>query len=199
MLRGPSPFPVPALALRSTIFKIDLQIADIDHNHYADHALTLARHPSENDERMMVRVLAYALHAHEAAEIGENALAFGEGITETDQADVWLRDLTGQVVHWIDVGQPDERLVRKATHQSSRTSIYTFGRAAEVWWGKAAKDLRKLEGLSVWRVEPESSAALAKLVQRTVRLQATINEGQIWLGTEAESVQVQLEALLVPV
>lgn len=192
----PLPFPVPTIvALRSTVFKIDLQLADIDHAHYADHALTIARHPSENDERMMVRVLAYALHAHEMADHGEESLAFGEGIADPEQADLWLRDRTGQVVHWIDVGQPDERLLRKASHQSERVSLYAFGRTTDVWWGKAGRDLLKLRNLSVWRVEPDSSLALAGLVKRTMRVQATINEGQVWLGTDAESVPVGLRKL----
>jgi uncharacterized protein YaeQ len=103
-----------SMALKSTIFKIDLQVADMDRGYYADHALTIARHPSENDERMMARVLAFALHA-------DDALAFGRGLSTDDEPDLWRRDLTGTVELWIDVGQPDEKLLRKASHVLGRS------------------------------------------------------------------------------
>jgi len=95
------------MALKSTIFKAELSIADIDRGYYRDHALTIARHPSETDERMMMRILAFALHA-------DDALEFGRGLSADDEPDVWRRDLTGAVEQWIEVGLPDERVVRKA-------------------------------------------------------------------------------------
>ena len=95
------------MASNATIFKATLQIADMDRNYYADHALTIARHPSETDERMMVRLLAFVQHAHEA-------LAFGRGLSADDEPDLWRRDLTGAVELWIEVGQPEEKRLRKA-------------------------------------------------------------------------------------
>ena len=88
------------MAIKATIFKVNLQIADMERHYYQDYALTLARHPSETDERMMVRLLAFALHAHEYLE-------FGQGMTADDEADVWQKDLTGAIELWIDVGMPD--------------------------------------------------------------------------------------------
>src|SRR3982751_6296780 len=115
------------MALKATIFKAELSVADIDRGYYADHALTIARHPSETDERMMVRILAFGLHAHER-------LAFGKGIGAADEPDLAQVSLDGRMEHWIDVGQPDERRIRKACGQAPHVTIYAFGgRTAEPW------------------------------------------------------------------
>lgn len=171
------------MALKSTIFKIDLQIADMDRGYYGSHALTIARHPSENDERMMTRVLAFALHADES-------LAFGNGLSTNDEPDLWRRDLTGAVELWIDVGQPDEKLLRKASHRSQQVVLLTYGRVAEVWWPQNRGALEKLRNLRVLHLPGEMSQALAGLVERTMRLQCTIQDGHIWLGHERETVEV---------
>ena len=101
------------MALKATIFKASLQVSDMDRKYYAEHALTLARHPSETDERMMLRVLAFALNAHEH-------LAFGKGLSDTDEPDLWQKDLTGRILHWIDVGQPDEKRLIRASGRADR-------------------------------------------------------------------------------
>ena len=113
------------MALSSTICKATLQIADTDRNYYADHALTIARHPSETDERMMMRLLAFALNAHEH-------LAFGRGLS-TDEPDLWQKDLTGAIVHWIEVGQPDEKSLLRACGRAERVTVYSYGNRAELW------------------------------------------------------------------
>ena len=108
------------MAIKATICKANLQIADMERHYYQDHALTLARHPSETDERMMVRLLAFALHAHEYLE-------FGQGMTADDEADVWQKDLTGAIELWIDVGLPDEKLIRKACGRANQVVVYCYG------------------------------------------------------------------------
>ena len=118
------------MALKSTIFKAELQVSDLDRNHFATHALTIARHPSETDERMMVRVLAFALHAHEA-------LAFGRGLGADDEPGLWQKDLTGAIEVWIDVGQPDDKRVRRACGRTARIFVYAYGdRVVDAWWDK---------------------------------------------------------------
>ena len=109
------------MALKSTIFKASLQIADIDQGYYADHALTLARHPSETDERMMIRLVALALQAHKLQSVcaGDGTLAFGEGMSDPDEPDAWLRDFTGRTRLWIEVGQPEDKpLLKPAARQT---------------------------------------------------------------------------------
>ena len=179
------------MALKSTIFKVDLQVADMDRHYYGDHSLTIARHPSENDERMMVRVLAFALFACEG-------LVFGNGLSTNDEADVWKRDLVGDVELWIDVGQPDEKLIRKASHRSKEVVVVTFGRVAEVWWSQNRGQLERLHNLRVLHVPADAVEQLAALVQRTMRLQCNVQDGQIWLGDTERSVQLEVSAWKLP-
>ena len=173
------------MAIKATIFKAGLQIADMERNYYHDHALTLARHPSETDERMMVRLLAFALHAHEYLE-------FGQGMTADDEADLWRKDLTGAIELWIDVGMPDEKLIRKACGRSDQVVVYTYGgRVAEMWFAQNASQFARLKNLAVINLPQESTRAIARLAQRTMQLQCTIHDGQVWLSDGKESVQVE--------
>ena len=178
------------MALKSTIFKAELQIADIDRNYYQSHVLTLARHPSETDERMMVRLLAFALHAHES-------LLFGNGLSTDNEPDLWRKDLTGEINLWIDVGLPDEKLVRKACGRSRQVFIYSYGgRVADRWWDQCRSKLGKIKNLSVINLPPQTSQSIAKQAQRSMQLNCTIQEGQIWLTDQKESVQVELVILV---
>ena len=177
------------MALKATIFKADLQISDMVRNHYADHSITLARHPSENDERMMVRLLAFCLHA-------DAALTFGNKIGNDDEPDLWQRDLTGAIDLWIDVGQPDEKQVRKACGRARQVFIYPYsGHAAAVWWSQVKGGLEKVKNLTVISLPPDAAPALAALAQRTMRLLCSIQEGQVWVSGESETVHIELHSL----
>ena len=171
------------MALPSTIFKAELNVADLDRHHYADHSLTIARHPSETDERMMVRLLAFAFHAGDRLE-------FGRGLSTTEEPDLWEHDLTGRVLLWIDVGQPDERRVRKACAQSARVAVYAYGpgRTVDLWWEKASAELSRFDNLSVAALDPSATATLAAQAERTMRLQATIQDGDAWLSSGEERI-----------
>jgi uncharacterized protein YaeQ len=142
------------MAIKSTIFKANLQIADIDHGYYADHALTLARHPSETDERMMVRLVALALQAHELQDTcnGDGQLAFGAGLSDPDDPDVSLTDFTGRKRVWIEVGQPEDKPLTKACSKADAVIVYCFNHAAEIWWKGIETKLSRLEKLQVWRI-----------------------------------------------
>jgi len=181
------------LALKSTIFKANLGIADIDHGYYADHALTLARHPSETDERMMIRLAALALNAQRIqSECGGDAtLSFGAGLSNPDEPDVWLRDFTGQTRLWIEVGQPEDKPLAKACGKSDEVHVYCFHHAAEVWWRGIQNKLSRLGNLSVFRVPALESQALAALAQRSMQLQATVQEGALTLGDGAHSIHIE--------
>ncbi len=181
------------MALKSSIFKANIQIADIDHGYYADHALTLARHPSETDERMMVRLAALALHAHQLQSIcnGDGTLAFGAGLSDPDEPDVWLRDFTGQTRVWIEVGQPEDKPVAKACGKADEVHLYCFSSAAEIWWRGIEGKLARLRNLSVWRFPAAASQELATLAERSMQLQATIQEGGLMIGNAARTVQLE--------
>ncbi len=177
------------MALKATIFKAELGVSDIDRGVYGTFPLTIARHPSETDERMMVRVLAFALNAHERLE-------FGKGISSEDEPALWRRDLTGAIEEWIDVGLPEERLLRRACGKAGRVILYTYGgRGVDVWWGQNQKDLVKQPRLSVIDVPQEASRALAKLADRKMTLTATIQDGQIFFADENTSISIELKVL----
>jgi len=180
------------MALTATIYKAALHIADMDRHYYQDHALTIARHPSETDERMMVRVLAFIRHAHEA-------LSFGKGLSTEDEPDLWQKDLTGLVDLWIDVGQPDDKNIRKACGRAKQVIIYTYGgRGADLWWEQSRATLERSKNLTVVNVPPDTSRALAALAQRDMELHCTIQDGQIWIGDQDETVQITLETRQAP-
>jgi uncharacterized protein YaeQ len=180
------------MALKSTIYKAELQVADLDRNHYAGHSLTLARHPSETDERLMVRVLAFALHADEA-------LVFGRGLSTEDEPDLWRKDLTGAVELWIDVGLPEERELRKACARAREVVVLAYGgRAAELWWVQNREALARLRNLTVLALPAEDSKALAELAERSMGLQCTIQEGQVWLAAAARTLHLEPLRLQVP-
>lgn len=174
------------MALKATIFKAELQISDMGRNYYRDHSLTLARHPSENDERMMVRLLAFALNAHED-------LVFAEGMSTEDEPALWRKDMTGAIELWIDVGQPDGKRVRKACGRARQVIVYSFsGRSADVWWNQVQKDLEGLKNLTVINLLPGTGPELAKLAQRTMKLQCTIQDGQVWVTDSNGTVHVDM-------
>lgn len=181
------------MALKSTIYKASLQIADIDHGYYADHALTLARHPSETDERMMVRLVALALQAHQLSDTcgGDGTLAFGAGLSDPDDPDASLTDFTGRKRLWIEVGQPEDKPLSKACSQADAVVVYPFGPAAEVWWKGIESKLTRLGKLQVWRLPAEAVPALASLAERSMQLQALVQDGALTLSSAQGSVHLE--------
>ena len=181
------------MAIKSTIFKANLQIADIDHGYYADHALTLARHPSETDERMMVRLAALALNAHQVQDLcgGDGRIGFGAGLSSPDEPDVQLLDFTGRTRLWVEVGQPDDKPLAKACSKADAVIVYAYGPAAEVWWRAIEGKLTRLDRLQVWRIAAADAQALAALAERSMQLQATVQEGQLTLSAAAGSVTLE--------
>ena len=181
------------MATKSTIYKASLQLADIDHAYYADHNLTLARHPSETDERMMVRLAALALQAYKLQSVckGDGTLAFGAGLSDPDEPDVWLRDFTGQTRLWIEVGQPEDKPLIKACGKSEEVVLYCFSHAADIWWRGIETKLSRPQNLSVFRLATGVSQALGALAARSMQLQATIQDGTLFLGDGSNTVEVE--------
>jgi uncharacterized protein YaeQ len=179
------------MALKSTVFKAQLSIADMDRGYYADHALTLARHPSENDERMMVRLLAFVLHAGER-------LAFGKGLSDPDEPDLVARDLTGAIEQWIEVGAPDERAILKACGKAQQVTVLAYASNTPIWWAGLENRLRRARNLRVLSVPADRSQALAALAQRTMQLQCTVQDGSVWMGDAQQQVQLEVTRLMDP-
>ncbi len=181
------------MALKSTIFKVNLQIADIDNSYYADHALTLARHPSETDERMMLRLVALAFQAHQLNSVcgGDGTLAFGAGLSDPDEPDVSLTDFTGRMRLWMEVGQPEDKPLLKACGKADQVMLYCFSSSADIWWKGMQNKLSRPQNLHIFRIPAASSQALIPLAQRSMQLQATIQEGVLMLGDNNRTVDVE--------
>ncbi|MDK2743754.1 MAG: YaeQ family protein [Nitrospira sp. BO4] len=174
------------MASNATIYKAVLQIADLDRQYFQDHALTLARHPSETEERMMVRVLAFALHAHEA-------LSFGRGVSTEDEPALWQRDFTGSIDLWIEIGQPDEKTLRQACGRSKQVIVYVYGaRSAEVWWANQSSSLDRLKNLAVTLLPVEGIRVLGSMAKPSMQLQWTIQDGHLWIADGAQTLHFEL-------
>ena len=173
------------MAPKATVCKAELQISDMDRHYYATHMLTLAQHPSETDERLMVRLAAFALYADERLE-------FGKGLSSEDEPDVWRTERNGEIAQWIDLGQPDEQRIRKACGRSRQVVIVTYsGRSADVWWNKIAASLARTKNLTVIDIPTATSQALAALADRTMRLQCLIQDGHAQLLDGDRTVSIE--------
>lgn len=178
------------MSLKATVYKLELQISDMDRHYYQTHKITLAQHPSETEQRMMVRALAFALHADEA-------LSFGRGMTSEDEPDLWRRDLTGEIELWIDVGQPDETRIRRACGRARKVVIYTYsGHGAQIWWDKNGASLARNKNLEVINLPGPACQNLAAMAGRTMNLQCLIQEGQIQLMDATTTVSIEPVMLL---
>ncbi|RLL50025.1 YaeQ family protein [Mariprofundus sp. EBB-1] len=171
------------MAISSTIYKADLQITDMDRNYYSDHHLVIARHPSESDERMMVRLLAFALH-------GSASLQFCKGISTDDEPDIWQKSLSDEIEIWIDLGQPDAKRIRKACGRSRQVIIYTYLRSHRVWWEQAQNKLTRFDNLSVIHLDSDAVAGLGVMAARAMRLQCTIQDGSLWLTGGDQALEI---------
>jgi len=174
------------MAIKSTIFKVELEVTDMDRNHYQDYQLTIARHPSEHDERMMVRLLAFALNAHEF-------LQFTKGLSSEDEPDIWQKSLSDEIDVWIDLGQPDEKRIRKACGRAKKVMIYTYQQgAAKAWWQQYQSKLERFSNLSVINISDDVVQQLGLMAKRAMRLQCTIQDNNLWLSDGEKAVEVSL-------
>jgi len=177
------------MAIKSTIFKAEIQITDMDRNYYNDHALTIARHPSENDERMMLRILTFALN-------GSDTLGFSKGLSTEDEPDLWQKNFSDEIELWIDLGQPDEKRIRRACGRASKVIIYTYNRnSAQTWWDKVKGKVQRFDNLNIVSVDDADISALAAFSQRTMQLQFTISDGVTLISDGERALEVTLTTI----
>ena len=173
------------MALKSTVVRAELQLSDMDRHYYATHPLTLAQHPSETDERLLVRLRAFALYAHERLE-------FGRGLSDEDEPALWRRDYTGAIEQWIELGQPDESRLRKASGRAAQVVVVGYGgQAAAAWWKRNATALARLRNLSVIELDDAEVAAAEALLGRSMRVTAMIQDGELQLMDADRSVSLR--------
>ncbi|HBO92348.1 hypothetical protein B9Q17_11960 [Marinobacter vinifirmus] len=175
------------MALKATIFKATLHIADMDRHYYADHHLTVARHPSETDERMMIRLLAFALNA-------SDTLEFTKGLSTDDEPELWQKSLSDEIELWIDLGLPEEDRIRKACNRSQRVILYTYGgRGVPVWWDKHHNKLERFGNLTIVDLAAEQTSQLAALAERSMTFQVSVQDGEVTFSNDSNLVSITPE------
>lgn len=178
------------MALNATIHKAELHIADNDRHYYGSHSLTVAKHPSETDERLVLRLLAYALHAD-----SDQRLVLTKGLSDTEEPELWQKDLTGAIEHWIELGLPDERRILKACGKAQTVWVYAYGRPQSAWWRNVAEKIARARNLHVIAISPEASQALAGLAERSMKLHFNVQDGTVFISSARSDLSVTLEVL----
>jgi uncharacterized protein YaeQ len=175
------------MAQNATIYKVELSVSDMDRHYYETHKLTVARHPSETDERLMVRLVAFAMNAHEHLEMTK-------GLSTDDEPDIWQKSLSGELDVWVILGLPSEKVMRQSCGKSAKVIVYPYGgRTAEVWWDKIKNSTTRFDNLQVINFPEAETAALAKLASRAMRLQINIQDGEVMVSADESAVYLAPE------
>jgi len=178
------------MALKATIFKLELQVDDIDRHYYQSHSLTLARHPSENSERMMYRIIAFALNAHQE-------LRFTKGISSIDEPDLWRHADNGEIEQWIELGQPDEKRLRKACGRAQQVQVYSYQqKSGQVWWQQLSARTKKSDNFSAAQLVIKNDHLIDNFIARQMQLNCTIQDGSIWLTNSVDTLEASTQAFI---
>jgi len=172
------------MALKATINKATIHLSDMDRNYYDTLQLTIAQHPSETDQRLMIRLIAYVLNAHENLE-------FGKGVSDEDEAALWQINYSDVIELWIELGQLDEKRIKKACNRSQKVKLYCYGSSVDTWWSQSASKMRQFSKLSIEQFSEETSSALAKLISRNMEFQCSIQDNQLWLTSGDETLLIE--------
>lgn len=164
------------MAQNATIYKVELSVSDMDRQYYETHKLTVARHPSETDERLMVRIVAFALNAHEHLEMTK-------GLSTDDEPDIWQKSLSGELDVWVALGLPSNKVIRQSCSKADKVVIYPYGgRTAEIWWDKVKNSTTRFDNLQVVNFSAADTDALAQLASRAMKLQINIQDGDVMVS-----------------
>lgn len=171
------------MAQKATIYKVELSVSDMDRHYYETHKLTIAKHPSETDERLMVRVLAFALNAHEHLEMTK-------GLSSDDEPDIWQKSLSGELELWVALGLPSEKIVRQSSGKSKQVIVYSYGSTSQMWWDKIKNSTTRFDNLKVVNLAEAETLELANLANRSMKVQVNIQEGDVMLSVDDNIVYV---------
>ncbi|AGI71957.1 hypothetical protein OA238_c29940 [Octadecabacter arcticus 238] len=172
------------MAQKATIYKVELSVSDMDRHYYETHKLTVAKHPSETDERLMVRILAFSLNAHEQLEMTK-------GLSTDDEPDIWQKSLSGELELWVALGLPSEKVVRQSCGKASKVIVYSYGgRTAEMWWEKLKNNTTRFDNLQVMNFLQEETRDLGELANRSMKVQVNIQDGEVMVGVDDRIVYV---------
>ena len=176
------------MAQKATIYKATIHLSDMDRNYYDTLQLTIAQHPSETDQRMMVRIIAFVLNAHEN-------LQFGKGVSDEDEATIWQINYSEEIELWIELGQIDEKRIKKASNRAKQVKLYCYGSSVETWWKQKGNKLQQFESLSVEQFSTDTTEALTALINRTMEFQCSIQDGQLWLTAGDDTLLIETTTL----
>lgn len=172
------------MAQNATIYKVELSVSDMDRHYYETHKLTVAKHPSETDERLMVRMLAFALNAHEQLELTK-------GLSTDDEPDIWQKQLTGDLDLWVALGLPSEKVVRQSCSKAKSVIVYSYGgRTAEIWWDKIKGNTARFANLQVVNFSEKDTAELGRHARRSMKLQVNIQDGDVMVSVDGNIVNL---------
>jgi len=164
------------MAQKATIYKVELSVSDMDRHYYETHKLTVAKHPSETDERLMVRVLAFALNAHEQLELTK-------GLSTDDEPDIWQKSLSGELELWVSLGLPSEKVIRQSCGKANKVIVYCYGgRTAEIWWEKIKNSTTRFDNLQVVNIPEENTNELGQQASRSMKIQVNIQDGEVMVS-----------------
>ena len=172
------------MAQKSTIYKVELSVSDMDRHYYETHKLTVAKHPSETDERLMVRLIAFALNANEQLELTK-------GLSTDDEPDIWQKSLSDELELWIALGLPSEKIIRQSCSKAHKVIIYCYGgRTAEVWWDKVKNSTTRFDNLGVVNLSEQDTDALGKLANRSMKIQVNIQDGEVMVSLDESMIYI---------
>ncbi|MDN3652201.1 YaeQ family protein [Thalassotalea ponticola] len=171
------------MALKATVNRAQVQVSDMDRHYYDSLSLTIAQHPSETDKRMMVRLLAFVLNANEQ-------LRFSKGLSEDSEPDIWHKDYSEQIVLWIELGEPDEKRIKKACSLARQVIVYDYQSSNEIWWQKLKNKVQHFDNLSVYALDSDDCQQMADMAKRSMDLTYTIDSGQVWVSSAEQTVQI---------
>jgi uncharacterized protein YaeQ len=174
------------MALSSTIYKADITLADLNLHKYDDLNLTMAMHPSENESRMMNRLVAYLYCSHPDLE-------FTKGLSSTSEPELWQKGLQGEIVHWIELGQPDEKRIRQACGRSELVSIFTTKESTATIWYEQIKNKIPLDKVNIYNIDIFQNGPIENLVKKSMRLSCTIEDRQMYLGDDNHRVGIEVK------
>ena len=177
------------MALKATIYKATIHLSDMDRDYYDTLQLTIAQHPSETDQRMMVRLIAFILNAH-------SELQFGKGVSDEEEAAIWQINYSGEIELWVELGQVDTKRIKKACNKSKAVKLYCYGSSVDTWWSQVGSKMRQFEKLSIEQLSQATTDALVKLVDRSMEFQCSIQDGQLWLNAGDETLLIETTTLL---
>lgn len=172
------------MASKATIYKTTIQLSDMDRNYYHTHTLTIAQHPSETNRRMMVRLIAFILNANEN-------LQFGKGVSDEDEAAIWQINYSEVIELWIELGQLDEKRIKKACNRAQKVKLYCYGSSVDTWWKQSMSKLQHFDKLSIEQFSQQTTDALEKLIDRSMDFQCSIQDGQLWLTAGEETLLIE--------